>query len=190
MIAVIGKIGVGKSTFLKQLKNYGFKIFIADDFIRDQYRKDGVLYKLLIETIGLNISNQQGINRQKLRAWVNEQPYHLAILEKLIYPVLTTHLKQIHYDLAELPVLNSPYADFAQLFDTILWLDAPSWKRIKNLKSRKVNAWTIKNLDKLNNPVFVVNKFRKSKNIIYLKTTKLRNCATFFKIHQLLKNFL
>lgn len=150
MIAVIGKIGVGKSTFLHNCGVDEHKIFFTDKFVEKEYRKNGVLYNAIKSKIGDFLIDDNGVSKSKIREWINQTYSNINILEKVVMPEIFRALKKGNYELVELPILVNENFDFLPLFNMVLCLSTSEQKRQKNLLKRNVDKSTLKALDKKN----------------------------------------
>ncbi|MCS4536707.1 dephospho-CoA kinase [Mycoplasma sp. CSL7475-4] len=152
MIAVIGKIGVGKSTFLKNCGLEASKIFFADEFVEQEYKKRGKIYQEIKLKIGEFLLENDHVSKNKIREWLNENNTNIDILEKVVFPVIFDELKNGNYEIVEIPVLYNENINFLPLFSLILCLSTNEKNRQKNLIKRGVNKLTIKALDAKNDP--------------------------------------
>ncbi|MGV2392507.1 UNVERIFIED_CONTAM: dephospho-CoA kinase [Campylobacter lari] len=155
MIAIIGKIAVGKSTFIKQMKKIGYKTFVCDDFIHEGYKKNGIFYQKINHIFGTKFNNENGIDINLLKSSITKNNHNLEILENIIYPELEKHLKNNHYDFVEIPKLISKNFNFSALFNLVLCLETPTQKWCENLKNRNVDNFLKKEIMKKNNPFLI-----------------------------------
>ncbi|QBF34793.1 dephospho-CoA kinase [Mycoplasmopsis phocirhinis] len=152
MIAVIGKIGVGKTTFLKNSGLDLNKVFFADKFIENEYQKKGIIFEQIKSKIGIFLIENEQVSKKRIRLWLNENNTNIDKLEKIIFPVIFDELKNGNYAFVELPVLFNKNINFLPLFSAVLCLSTSEKKRQKNLFKRNVNKLTIKALDAKNSP--------------------------------------
>ncbi|WP_029608675.1 dephospho-CoA kinase [Mycoplasma simbae] len=150
MIAIIGKIGVGKTTFLKNCGIELEQIFFADVFVAQNYEKNGLFYEPIKQKIGEFLIDENGVSKPKILAWLSQNTENILKLEKLIYPIIYEHLKSNEYKLAEMPVLVNKNVNFLPLISGVLCLSTSDEIRVKNLQKRNVDKATLKQLDKKN----------------------------------------
>ncbi|MGX9340644.1 dephospho-CoA kinase [Mycoplasma sp. 128] len=166
MIAIIGKSGVGKTTILNILEAKGFRTFNADIYVKNLYKKGGLGYKKMQEKWGNLYINNEGVDKNALRARLIEDPNFINEVEKLIYPLIEEHLKFNYYDFAEVPNLYSPNGNFVGLFDKIVRIEMDEKYRQKNLQKRNVNKSQKAVIDTLNKGFF-------EKNVVNIKCKKV-----------------
>ncbi|MBU4690515.1 dephospho-CoA kinase [Mycoplasma sp. ES3157-GEN-MYC] len=152
MIAVIGKIGVGKTTFLKNLGIDQEKIFYCDEFIAKHYLKNGIFYHEIKEKIGDFLLDKKGVSKSKILWWLDQDKRNIDVLEKIIFPKIFEALKNGKFLIVEIPVLVNKNCNFLTLFSLILCLSTNEQKRQKNLQKRNVDNLTLKQLDAKNDP--------------------------------------
>lgn len=177
MIAVIGKIGVGKTTFLSEIKKMGYKVFNSDEFIKSEYKTDGLLYKAIKKEFGTLLLDEFGVNKEKIRQWIKDDIKNLDLLEKCIYPIIFDHLNTYCYDFAEVPNLITKNGNFAKLFKIVLCLETSEKNQVKNLKKRNVNKLTIRLLNSKNDPKLIKNQLFKEKIIVDIYGQNFKNWA-------------
>ncbi|TNK81975.1 dephospho-CoA kinase, partial [Mycoplasmopsis pullorum] len=119
MIAVVGKVASGKSTFLKHLQELGYKTFICDDYVNWLYRNDEQVKLNFINFFGQGVVQNGQINKSFLKEQIKLNPQNLKFIEKVIFPIIFEHLKTHLYDFVEIPVLFTEIVDFSKLFSAI-----------------------------------------------------------------------
>ncbi|MGZ9413135.1 dephospho-CoA kinase [Mycoplasma sp. Z386] len=147
MIAVIGKYGSGKTTFLKKIEKYGYKVLYTDDFYKECYAKNGVCVSIIKEKLGINFIKNDEVNKEEIRNFILNDKGNINKLEQLVYPVLEEHLSKYKYDFVEIPNLFTKNANFLRFFSQILNIQTTEEKRQKNIKKKGVN----KKISELNN---------------------------------------
>lgn len=155
MIAVIGQICSGKSTFIKNFNKMHYKTFSCDEFFVQSYKKNGECYKQVIQKIGPFLANNEGLDKNKIKSWIEENKEHIGLLEKIIYPILYDELKTKKYDFVEIPNLTTTIRDFTKLFSGIICVSTSPQKRMKNIAFRNVDKRTIEQINKKNNPFLI-----------------------------------
>ncbi|VEU68486.1 dephospho-CoA kinase [Mycoplasmopsis pulmonis] len=153
MIAITGKAGVGKTTFLKKMEKKGYKILYSDNFFNQDYEKGYQSYQLIKDNLGQDFVNDQRVDKKRLKNWIKEDLSNLDRLEKLIYPLLKTHLEQNFYDFVEIPVLGSKNVDFYPLFSKIYNIEISESQRLEQLKKRGVDNSDISFFESINKGV-------------------------------------
>ncbi|APJ38196.1 dephospho-CoA kinase [Mycoplasmopsis pullorum] len=139
MIAVVGKVASGKSTFLKHLQELGFKIFICDDYVNWLYCNDEQVKLNFINFFGQDVVQNGQINKSFLKEQIKLNPQNLKFIEKVIFPIIFEHLKTHLYDFVEIPVLFTDIVDFSKLFSAIWNLTIDEENHQKFLDSRNVD---------------------------------------------------
>lgn len=155
MIAIIGKVGVGKSYLIEKLSKKGFKTLKSDNFINEKYKKDQILYKLINEKIGNFLNDDKGINKTFLKQWIYQNEHNLDILEKIVFNALFDELKNKKYDFVEIPILINKNYDFSSLFDKVLCLETNEKNYQKNLEKRNVDNLFKNKIMKKNDPFLI-----------------------------------
>ncbi|QJG67196.1 dephospho-CoA kinase [Mycoplasma phocoenae] len=154
MIAIIGKSGVGKTTFLKKLEKHGFKVLIADEFVNELYKKGNLGYKKIKHTLGEKYVDENGVNKKALKESINLNLDFINEVEELIFPIIENHLKITNYDFVEMSNIFSKNANFLPYFSKIIQISIPEENRVKNLKKRNVNNYDKNIIDALNKGFF------------------------------------
>ncbi|MBN0919636.1 dephospho-CoA kinase [[Mycoplasma] gypis] len=154
MIAIIGKSGVGKTTLLNILEARGFKTFIADNYVKNIYKKGSIGYKKIQEILGDQYVNEYEVDKKALRDSIIQDYNFVDKLEKIIYPIIEDHLKNHHYDFAEVPNIYTSNGNFVPLFNKIIRIETSEKIRLKNLKKRNVNNLEKNVIDTLNKGFF------------------------------------
>ncbi|UUD35333.1 dephospho-CoA kinase [Mycoplasmopsis caviae] len=186
MIALIGKIAVGKSTLLDDFAKNGLKVFNCDRFIAQEYRKGGKIYHKINDELGSFLNNKDGISKQKIMDWIDQKPHNLERLENLIYPIIYDELKDGNYSIVEIPNLMPKKINFISLFSAILCLET-SWKnRDKNFKKRNVDKNKIKSIDAKNDPFYIKNALFGSIPIVDIYANNFTNCKNILDFLKLL----
>ncbi|MBZ4203386.1 dephospho-CoA kinase [Mycoplasma tauri] len=166
MIAIIGKIGVGKSFFLNKMKERGLKVFSCDEYIREIYHKNNVGYNAINSQIGSFLNDENGISKEKIKEWIYVNPSNLDLLEKIIYPLIFKAINLGKFHFVEIPKIIGKNFDFSNLFDNIVCLKIPEKNRQKNWKNRNVDNFLKKQIDAKNDPKIVKNALFGKKPIV------------------------
>lgn len=190
MIAVIGKIGVGKTTFLKNLGIDNSKIFFADEFVAKNYLLGSKLCQKIKEEIGDFLLDSNGVSKTKIKEWISQNIDNLERLEKIVYQEIFTTLKNGKYELAELPNLSNKYCDFLSLISVILCLSNNPKKRQKNLVKRNVDKSTILLIDAKNDPKSIKKSLFSLKPIVDIYINNCESLEQNQKILKLVKSIL
>lgn len=166
MIAIIGRIASGKTTLCKNLHNRHFSTFNCDEFYEKNYLKNGLFYNAINEKIGDFLNDDFGINKEKIKSWINQNKSHLGLLEKYTYPILYEYLKNHHFDFVEIPKIISKYCDFSNLFSGIICIENSTEKEQKNWKSRGVDNFLKNKISAENNPFYMKKQLFGRKTIV------------------------
>ncbi|MCE6061953.1 dephospho-CoA kinase [Mycoplasmopsis agalactiae] len=157
MIAIIGKIGVGKTTFSKKLIERGFSVFNCDEFVQKSYQKGNEGYEAIKNQIGDFLCDENGVSKDKIKSWFSQNPYNIDLLEKAIFPIVDKAIKIGKFDFVEIPKLIGKNYDFSKLFDIILCLETPEKNRGKNMIKRGVDNFTKMAISEKNAPKLMKN---------------------------------
>ncbi|VEU59706.1 dephospho-CoA kinase [Mesomycoplasma neurolyticum] len=177
MIAITGKYGSGKTTFLKKIASYGYKVLNCDEFITKCYQKNNLCYLKIKETLGNDFVNEKHVLKDKLREFIVEKPDNINIIEKLVYPILEQHLIQNTYDFVEIANIQGKNIDFSKYFTKIYVLVTPEKQRQQNIQNKNVDK-LVKNI---NNSLNIGNVGKKTVNILWEDINKTGFFETFFK---------
>ncbi|MEY2867718.1 MAG: hypothetical protein RIR01_118 [Bacteroidota bacterium] len=140
IIGLTGGIGSGKTTIANYLVSLGYPVYIADDAGRKVMQKQEII-DAIKEKFGLEIFENNLLNRAKLAKIVFDNPEQLKKLNAIVHPAvkedfknwLTQHLESplAFYESAILFESGS-YTDF----DVIITVIAPLEKRIARVLER------------------------------------------------------
>ncbi|QJR44077.1 dephospho-CoA kinase [Mycoplasma miroungirhinis] len=179
MIAIIGKSGVGKSTFLHFLEKQGYKILIVDDLVKKLYQNGNEGYKLIQNHLGSDFVNETEVDKKALVDRIFLQPEFINKIELLIFPLIEKHLENNFYDFVEIPILYKKNGNFRRFFSKVICIDIPEKRRVKNLQIRNVNNKNKIIIDTLNK-YFLDDKIV---NIYCYKVLSRNFFKKFFKIY-------
>ena len=93
-IVITGRIATGKTSVLEQFKYFGCKIFNSDEMVKDIYKNDKDIFRLIKNMLPEVIEDRK-INMKLLSNVAFENTLILTELEKLIYPKLNFLRSQI-----------------------------------------------------------------------------------------------
>ncbi|BAP01284.1 dephospho-CoA kinase [Mycoplasmopsis californica HAZ160_1] len=158
MIALIGKVGVGKSTFLRNSGLKKEKIFICDEFVAKEYKKYGILYNEIKQKIGTFLLDEKGVSKKKILKWLFENTDNIDKLERVVFPKIFDAIKNGNFAIVEIPVLVNKNFNFLSLFSAVLCLSTSEQKRWKNIQKRSVDKLTIKAIDQKNSTILAKNQ--------------------------------
>ena len=167
-IAITGKIGSGKTTVCKILKEIGYKVYESDNEVEKLLKRLQVvekvksLYKDKIENL---IDNNGNINKKKLGGFLFANKKELNKLEKLLYPLLEGQKKKFteancneKFIFFDIPLLFEK--KMHKKFDKIIFLDVS--KEIQEKRVIKRKGMSKNKLDNiLNNQSYDFSIFRK-----------------------------
>ena len=167
-IAITGKIGSGKTTVCKILKEIGYKVYESDNEVKKLLKglqvveKVKSLYKDKIENL---IDNNGNINKKELGGFLFANKKELDKLEKLLYPLLEGQKKKFieancneKFIFFDIPLLFEK--KMHKKFDKIIFLDVS--KEIQEKRVIKRKGMSKNKLDNiLNNQSYDFSIFRK-----------------------------
>ena len=167
-IAITGKIGSGKTTVCKILKEIGYKVYESDNEVKKLLKglqvveKVKSLYKDKIENL---IDNNGNINKKELGGFLFANKKELDKLEKLLYPLLEEQKKKFieancneKFIFFDIPLLFEK--KMHKKFDKIIFLDVS--KEIQEKRVIKRKGMSKNKLDNiLNNQSYDFSIFRK-----------------------------
>ncbi|MFC5683370.1 dephospho-CoA kinase [Flavobacterium sp. MAHUQ-51] len=140
IIGLTGGIGSGKSTIANYLVSLGYPVYIADDAGRKVMQEQEVL-DAIKEKFGLEIFENNQLNRAKLAQIVFNDPVQLKALNAIVHPAVRKDFKNwqtqhqesnlVFYESAILFESGS-YTDF----DKIITVTAPIETRISRVLER------------------------------------------------------
>lgn len=167
-IAITGKIGSGKTTVCKILKEIGYKVYESDSEVEKLLKGFQVVekvksfYKDKIENL---IDNNGNINKKELGGFLFANKKELDKLEKLLYPLLEEQKKKFieancneKFIFFDIPLLFEK--KMHKKFDKIIFLDVS--KEIQEKRVIKRKGMSKNKLDNiLNNQSYDFSIFRK-----------------------------
>jgi len=157
IVGLTGGIGSGKSTIAKYFESKGIPVYIADTVAKKLMDSETIIGKV-IEVFGMDIIENEKINRPKLSALVFNNSEKLTKLNSIIHPEVKTHFTnwvKMHQDspivIKEAAILfeSGSYKDC----DKIILVTAPKEVRIDRvlrrdgtsrgeIEARMKNQWT------------------------------------------------
>ncbi|WGI36448.1 dephospho-CoA kinase [Mesomycoplasma lagogenitalium] len=177
MIAIIGKYGVGKTTFLKKVESFGYKILYTDEFFANCYKFNNSCYWAIKNELGQNYVNESEVIKNELRNFILKDKNNINILEKIVYPILEKHLEENRYDFVEIPNIFSKNANFERFFSHIFNIKTSEKKRQENIEKKGV----LKKNSNLNNSLNVGKIKKKVVDILWEDIEKEDFFINFFK---------
>jgi dephospho-CoA kinase len=118
LIGLTGSIAMGKSTLAKQFRRWHIPVFSADDKIAELYKPKGEGAKQLCAFWPQIISQEGGVDRQKLTQLLLENPHYWPKLETITHRLLTLerqktyrrwHRQRVKVAVVDLPLLFEKY---------------------------------------------------------------------------------
>ncbi len=151
-IGLTGGIGSGKSTVAELFKHHGVPVIDADEISHALLEPGQATFKNVVKLFGEEIlSDNKSINRNKLRDLVFSDIKNRKKLENIIHPevrkniVTEVNKLQAAYCIIVVPLLVE--ADFLDLVDKVLVIDADEPERIKRIAIR--NSMSELEIDKI-----------------------------------------
>jgi dephospho-CoA kinase len=139
VVFVTGGLGSGKSTFTKICEKLGAQVLDADKVVADLYRDDKEMVSALVEILGPDILDTDGlVDKKKVAAKIFSNSNLLHEVESIIHPrvrkVLEETAKRCDLLVYEIPIINaSTNLDVA---DYVVVIDAPETLRIQRAIDR------------------------------------------------------
>ena len=139
VVFVTGGLGSGKSTFTKIAAKLGAQVLDADKVVADLYRDDKEMVSALVEILGPDILDTDGlVDKKKVAAKIFSNSNLLHEVESIIHPRVRKVLEETakHCDLLfyEIPIINaSTNLDVA---DYVVVIDAPETLRVQRAIDR------------------------------------------------------
>lgn len=140
IIGLTGGIGSGKSTIAKYFEEKGIPVYIADKEAKKLLESKKVSSKLT-EVFGVDIIENEIIDKSKLAALVFNNPEKLAILNGIIHPEVKIHFENWVKEHSIFPIVikeaailfeSGSYKDC----DKIILVTAPEELRIERVMKR------------------------------------------------------
>ncbi len=92
-IGLTGRIGSGKSTLGRMLRDKGYCVLDADVEVHSLYQFHAALREDLSRALGSDVLTEKGVNRSVLASRVFSDTNALHTLESLVFPVLSEYLQ-------------------------------------------------------------------------------------------------
>lgn len=140
-ILVTGGIGSGKTEVSRVLSESGIPVYDSDSAVHRLYREDKALRSSVAEAFGQEILTPEGVNRTVLSKIVFSSSASLERLESIVYPVLLKDFRSWQNGLdSAYSAMESAIAFekpvFKDIFDFIIFVDAPEEERIARVCGR------------------------------------------------------
>ena len=123
-IVITGKPNVGKSAILDHLKNKGYFTYNVDNYVDDLYQVGRVGYDLILNEFWPEFVNNQCVNKQKLGDLIVYNQEAKEKLQKLIWPLIRNHLRQLrnlYKDMiVEMAIYKIDPEFFSYIFDFVI----------------------------------------------------------------------
>lgn len=124
LIVLTGKMGVGKTSFLKEF-GYG-NIIHMDDAIKNEYKRSGKLYSKIKKTFGKKYVGLTKVNTKKLGMLVFKDPSEMTKLEKITMPFIKKTLESLKNDEVNIVEMGSYInyeKEYKKYFDKVVLLE-------------------------------------------------------------------
>lgn len=115
-VGLTGSIGMGKSTITKQLKNFGFSVFDADEVVHRLYNSDLELITELRKLFPNAVVNDR-VDRSRLSEAVINNSSALKQLESVVHPAVAREREKF-YEKATIDEELVIFYDIPLLFET------------------------------------------------------------------------
>lgn len=140
-ILVTGGIGSGKTEVSRILSESGIPVYDSDSAVHRLYREDKALRSSVAEAFGQEILTPEGVNRTVLSKSVFSSAASLERLESIVYPALLKDFRSWQNGLdSAYSAMESAIAFekpvFKDIFDFIIFVDAPEEERIARVCGR------------------------------------------------------
>lgn len=120
-IAIVGRIGSGKSTILEAFKKAGWKTLQLDELTSKLYQNPHVLKKIK-EAFGEDVVKNNKPDRKQLAKLVFKSEKRLRALNEIFLPFFEKEIKKLKGNWAiEGAVI--PGSQLEKLFDLIIWVE-------------------------------------------------------------------
>ncbi|MGI1669125.1 MAG: dephospho-CoA kinase [Neptuniibacter sp.] len=145
IVGITGGIGSGKSAVTELIEQQGITIVDADIVARQVVEPGTPALKEIEHHFGTSVINQEdGLDRQKLRAIVFDNPQERKWLEALLHPLIRKEiLMQLSQSNSHYTVLSSPLlleTDQHELVDKIVVVDVSENIQIQRTMKRDHNS--------------------------------------------------
>ena len=131
ILAIIGRIGSGKTFAGKYFESLGADFIDCDDIVGELYDINGLGTRKISEFFGEEFIKDKKVNRAKLGRFVAKDEKKLRILEKIIHPIVFSELqKKLDKAKKELIFIEigAPNEKFLKIFDKIIKIESKSMK--------------------------------------------------------------
>ena len=140
-ILVTGGIGSGKTEVSRILSDSGVPVYDSDSAVHRLYREDKALRSSVAEAFGQEVVTPEGVNRTVLSKIVFSSSASLERLESIVYPALLKDFRSWQNGLdSAYSAMESAIAFekpvFKDIFDFIIFVDAPEEERIARVCGR------------------------------------------------------
>ncbi|MBR0297418.1 MAG: dephospho-CoA kinase [Bacteroidales bacterium] len=140
-ILVTGGIGSGKTEVSRVLSESGIPVYDSDSAVHRLYREDIALRSSVAEAFGQEVLTPEGVNRTVLSKIVFSSSASLERLEAIVYPALLKDFRswQNGFDSAYSAMESAIAFEkpvFKDIFDFIIFVDAPEEERIARVCGR------------------------------------------------------
>lgn len=140
-ILVTGGIGSGKTEVSRVLSESGIPVYDSDSAVHRLYREDKALRSSVAEAFGQEVVTPEGVNRMVLSKIVFSSSASLERLESIVYPALLKDFRSWQNGLdSAYSAMESAIAFekpvFKDIFDFIIFVDAPEEERIARVCGR------------------------------------------------------
>ncbi|HMS64296.1 MAG TPA: dephospho-CoA kinase [Ignavibacteria bacterium] len=147
IIGITGGIGSGKTLVSKMLARRGFKVYYADKTAKDLYLTDKKLVNDLKKVFGKEILNFKGkINLPKLKDVIFANKKNYETINKIVHPVVISHLKKeirkSKYDLVLVEAAILFESGFNKSLDYVVTVYSNKKTRIERLMVRDESSKT------------------------------------------------
>ncbi|BDU67454.1 MAG: hypothetical protein TYPL_1070 [Candidatus Tyloplasma litorale] len=142
ILVLVGSPLSGKTTILKKLNEKNIKVFSADVFVNNIYKKGELGYEIIRKELGNDFVGESKVNKRKLAEWCSENSDNINKLNSLIHPLIYNYLEDKDNYVAELPIVSNSHIKFK--YDKLVYVKASD----EVIRNRFISK-------KIENPIFI-----------------------------------
>ncbi|WLP85955.1 dephospho-CoA kinase [Mycoplasma seminis] len=175
MIAIVGKIASGKTTFLKSCASLGYSTFSCDEYVNYLYTQNSDFINKIKQNIGEFLIKNNQVSKDEIKKWIRQDLTNLQLIEKEVFLEIKSHLQQHQYDFVEIPILATKIVDFSTFFSLILNMQISPSQHEKLLKNKGVDNFVLEILLNQNAYNWEEKDFFRNKKVVNIPLNKRDN---------------